>query len=157
MRDDASPSHPACAGPGALRQRRGSRRQDKDRNDEQNLRSLAQEVGRDRVEAINLAPPTQDAEAYEPRPQDPQRLRGARLVVRIGLDYDLWINKLLREAPPELRRGGSGYVDASAAVPLLEIRGVSFDAAPGHSHGRATRITARSREAGADPGATGRD
>jgi len=99
------------------------------------LRSLVEEVGKELVEAINLAPPTQDVEAYEPRPQDMQKLRAAKLVVRIGLDYDLWINKLLRDANVDLRRGGKGYVDASIGVPLIEIRTVSFDAAPGHSHG----------------------
>lgn len=99
------------------------------------LRSLVQEVGQERVDAVNLAPPTQDVEAYEPRAQDPHKLRAAKLVVRIGLDYDSWINRLLRDAPPELRRGGSGYVDASIGVPLLEIRAVGFEATPGHSHG----------------------
>lgn len=99
------------------------------------LRSLAQEVGKGRIEAINLAPPTHDVEAYEPRPQDVQKLREAKLLVRIGLDYDLWVNRLLRDARPELRRGGNGYVDASTGVPLLEIRSTSFDATPGHSHG----------------------
>ncbi len=99
------------------------------------LRSLVQEVGMERVEAISLAPPTQNVETYDPRPQDLQKLREAKLVVRIGLDYDLWINKLLRDARPDLRRGGNAYVDASTGVPLLEIRSVSFDATPGHSHG----------------------
>jgi ABC-type Zn uptake system ZnuABC Zn-binding protein ZnuA len=99
------------------------------------LRSLVQEVGKERVEAINLAPPTRDVEAYEPRPQDAQKLRDTKLVVRIGLDYDLWFNRLLADASSDLRRGGKGYVDASIGVPLLEIRAVSFDATPGHSHG----------------------
>jgi ABC-type Zn uptake system ZnuABC Zn-binding protein ZnuA len=56
-------------------------------------------------------------------------------VVRIGLDYDLWLNKLLREAHPGCAAAASAMSMPSVGVPLLEIRGVSFDAAPGHSHG----------------------
>src|SRR4051812_11701180 len=60
------------------------------------LRNLVEIVGGAQVEVIHLASPLQDAEVYEPRPQDLQKLRGADMVVKIGLDYDLWIDKLLK-------------------------------------------------------------
>jgi ABC-type Zn uptake system ZnuABC Zn-binding protein ZnuA len=98
------------------------------------LRSLAEAVGGDRVEVISLAPAAMDAEEYQPKPQDLLRLKNARLLVRVGLDYDLWLDRLLAQADnPNLSRGGLGYVDASFGVPVLEVRGISVG--PGHAHG----------------------
>jgi len=57
-------------------------------------------------------------------------------VVRVGLDYDLWFDRLLEaSAVRELRRGGAGYVDASFGVAPLEVRGVSIGPGDGHAHG----------------------
>jgi ABC-type Zn uptake system ZnuABC Zn-binding protein ZnuA len=77
-----------------------------------------------------------DAEEYQPKPQDVLRLKDARLVVRVGLDYDLWFDRLLETAASrELRRGGPGYVDASYGIAPLEVRGVTVGAGDGHAHG----------------------
>jgi ABC-type Zn uptake system ZnuABC Zn-binding protein ZnuA len=98
------------------------------------LRSLAEAVGGDHVEAISLVPAAMDAEEYQPKPQDLWRLKNARLLVRVGLDYDLWLDRLLAQADnPDLSRGGAGYVDASFGIPVLEVRGISIG--PGHAHG----------------------
>jgi len=100
------------------------------------LRSLVEIVGGERVETVHLASPSQDAEVYEPRPQDLQKLRNANLVIKIGLDYDLWMDQLLKKpARPDLRRGGKGYMDASNGIALLEMRATSFAPPAGHSHG----------------------
>ncbi len=101
-----------------------------------NLRSLAEAVGGDRVEAISLAPGSMDAEDYQPKPQDVLRLKSARMLVRVGLDYDLWIDRLLAQVgKPEISRGGPGYVDASFAIAVLELRGMSVGPGDGHAHG----------------------
>jgi ABC-type Zn uptake system ZnuABC Zn-binding protein ZnuA len=87
------------------------------------LRSLAEAVGGDLIEAVNLVPANFDAEEYQPKPRDVLRLKNARLAVRVGLDYDLWFDRLLQAAAmPEIQRGGSGYVDASFGVAALEVR-----------------------------------
>ena len=100
------------------------------------LRSLTEAVGGERVAAVSLVPPSMDAEDYQPRPQDVLRLKNARMLVRVGLDYDLWADRLLAQAgKPELRRGGAGYVDASFAIPVLELRGMSVGPGDGHAHG----------------------
>jgi len=101
------------------------------------LRSLAMAVGGEHVEVVNLVPAGVDHEAFEPRPGDLLKLRGAALVVRVGLGYDHWLDKLLTEnGDPGLMRGGSGYVDASFAIPLLEVRGRAVEPqAAGHAHG----------------------
>src|ERR1700694_705205 len=85
------------------------------------LRSLTEAVGGDRVVAVSLVPANMDAEDYQPRPQDILRLKNARMLVRVGLDYDLWVDRLLAQAgKPEISRGGPGYVDASFAIAVLE-------------------------------------
>ena len=100
------------------------------------LRSLTEAVGGERVAAVSLVPPNMDAEEYQPKPQDVLRLKQARMVVRVGLDYDLWADRLLAQAGrPELRRGGPGYVDASYGVAALELRGMSVGPGDGHAHG----------------------
>jgi ABC-type Zn uptake system ZnuABC Zn-binding protein ZnuA len=100
------------------------------------LRSLAEAVGGELIETVSLVPANFDAEEYQPKPRDVLRLKNARLVVRVGLDYDLWFDRLLQAAAmPEIQRGGSGYVDASFGIAALEVRGVSLGAGDGHAHG----------------------
>src|SRR5207237_1429182 len=86
------------------------------------LRSLNEAVGGERVAAVSLVPANVDAEEYQPKPQDVLRLKNARMLVRVGLDYDLWADRLLVQAGnPEIRRGGPGYVDASFGITVLEL------------------------------------
>src|SRR5262249_50903516 len=71
------------------------------------LRSLAEAVGGDRVVAVSLIPPNLDAEEYQPKPQDVLRLKQAQLLVRVGLDYDLWLDRpWARARRLKIGRGG---------------------------------------------------
>jgi ABC-type Zn uptake system ZnuABC Zn-binding protein ZnuA len=98
------------------------------------LRSLTEAVGGARVEVTSLAPPGFDPEEYQPRPQDLVRVRSAQAVVRVGLDFDLWVDRLLAQASGSVRRGAPGYVDASFGVATLDVRGLSIGG-EGHAHG----------------------
>ncbi len=98
------------------------------------LKALVEAVCGDRVAVTSIVPPNLDAEDYQPRPRDLERLRSASMVVRIGVDYDLWLNRLLAQAANVLLYPGApGYVDASRAIALLEVRGNAVG--PGHAHG----------------------
>lgn len=100
------------------------------------LKSIAEAVGGDRVAVTALVPSTVDPHDYQPRPQDLARLKTARLVVRVGLDYDLWLDRLLQQSGvAALRRGGEGYVDASFGITLLDVRGAQVGQTGGHAHG----------------------
>jgi ABC-type Zn uptake system ZnuABC Zn-binding protein ZnuA len=102
------------------------------------LASLAAEVGGAEVVVDSIVPPGVDAEAFEPRPGDLEKLRRADVVVRVGLGYDFWFDALAaRAGNPRVMRGGEGYADASLGVPLLEIRGQSVVNQAGHAHGSA--------------------
>ena len=104
------------------------------------LKSLAEAVGGDRVEVVNLVPPSVDPEEYQAKPQDVVRLKDARMVVRVGLDFDLWFDRLLVQTTLTqsnirgLRRGEPGHVDASLAIAVLDQRGASVGPSDGHAH-----------------------
>jgi ABC-type Zn uptake system ZnuABC Zn-binding protein ZnuA len=99
------------------------------------LRSLAERVGGERVAVTHLVPPTTDAEDYQPKPQDVQRLKAAKLVLRVGADYDLWFDRLLKQSGNgAIQRGTPGYVDTSTGIALLEVHGGQVGTA-GHAHG----------------------
>jgi ABC-type Zn uptake system ZnuABC Zn-binding protein ZnuA len=97
------------------------------------LRSLVEAVGGERVAVTALVPSGFDPEEYQPRPQDLARVRQARAVVRVGLDFDLWLDRLLAQAGGNVRRGSAGYVDASVGIATLDVRGMSIG--DGHGHG----------------------
>lgn len=100
------------------------------------LKSIAEAVGGAHVSVTSLAAPGADPETFQPRPQDLARLRRAAVVVRVGLDFDLWLDPLLRSVGrPELRKNGSAHIDASQGIAVLEIRAASLDSSAGHTHG----------------------
>ena len=100
------------------------------------LKSLAEAVGGTHVSVTSLASPLTNAETFQPHPQDLHKLRAAALVVRVGLDFDLWLDGLLKKTGrPDVMRGGNAYVDASYGIALLDIRSASLDASSGHGHG----------------------
>jgi ABC-type Zn uptake system ZnuABC Zn-binding protein ZnuA len=100
------------------------------------LRALVQVVGGERVTAVSLVPPNLDPEEYQPKPRDMLELKHAHMLVRVGLDYDLWLDRLLAQAENrDIERGGPGYVDTSLDIAVLELRGVSLGPGDGHAHG----------------------
>ena len=104
------------------------------------LASLTRSVAGDLAQVDVLIPPGADPEAFEPRPSDITRLKDAAVVVRVGLGFDHWLDKLLiMHGDASINRRGAGYVDASAGIPLLEVKGRSLDpsGADGHAHGLA--------------------
>jgi ABC-type Zn uptake system ZnuABC Zn-binding protein ZnuA len=99
------------------------------------LKSLVEAVGGERVQVSAIVPPNLDPEDYQPKLSDLAGLKEARLVVRVGVDYDLWFDPLLRQANRrELERGGACYVDASYAVALLDVNAANLGPG-GHAHG----------------------
>jgi ABC-type Zn uptake system ZnuABC Zn-binding protein ZnuA len=100
------------------------------------MAALAAAVGGELVTVESIVPAASDPEAFEPRPGDLEKVRRAVLLVRVGLGYDHWLDALInRIGDKRLMRGGEAYLDASAGVPLLEIRGQSAVSEGGHAHG----------------------
>lgn len=100
------------------------------------LAALVAAVGGDLVIVDSIVPAGVDPEAFEPHPGDLGKLRQAVLLVRVGLGYDYWLDRIVNQSGEKrLMRGGEAYLDASAGVPLLEIRGQSVVNEGGHAHG----------------------
>ena len=76
------------------------------------LKFLAEAVGGDQLEVESLTAPEQDPHTFEVKPAQLARLRNAALIVRIGLDHEPWLARLLPPSVP--------VVDASGSVRLLQ-------------------------------------
>ena len=99
------------------------------------LADIAKQVGGDRVTVSSIARPNQDLHMIEPRPSDVLRTKRADLVVRVGLDLDLWMDALLNAAANRrVNRGAPGYVDASVGIRKLEVPREQITGASGDIH-----------------------
>lgn len=86
------------------------------------LASLTSEVGGDRVEVASIARGYQDPHFVEPKPSFLLLLRKADLLEVVGLDLEIgWLPPLLDQSRnPKIRPGGSGYLDVSNGVEILD-------------------------------------
>ncbi|MFZ2490712.1 MAG: metal ABC transporter substrate-binding protein [Thermoanaerobaculia bacterium] len=86
------------------------------------LASLTREVGGDRVDVTSLAKGYQDPHFVDPKPSYLTLLRNADLFEVVGLELELgWLPPLLDQSRnPKIRPGGSGYLDASQGVEILD-------------------------------------
>jgi ABC-type Zn uptake system ZnuABC Zn-binding protein ZnuA len=99
------------------------------------LADIAKQVGGDRVIVYSVAKPNQDLHMIEPRPSDVARIARADLVVRVGMDLDLWLDALMNAAGNgRVSRGGPGYVDASVGIQKLEVPREQVTGASGDIH-----------------------
>jgi zinc/manganese transport system substrate-binding protein len=86
------------------------------------LASLTQEIGGDRVGVTALAKGYQDPHFVDPKPSFLTLLRNADLLEVVGLELEIgWLPPLLDQSRnPKIRPGGSGYLDASQGVEILD-------------------------------------
>jgi len=88
-----------------------------------NLGSIAAAIGGDRIEVTTIATGVQDAHFVDPKPSYIIKLRKADLLLINGLDLEIgWIPPLTQGArSARILPGGSGYVDCSTGVSVIEI------------------------------------
>jgi zinc/manganese transport system substrate-binding protein len=99
------------------------------------LADIARQVGGDRVSVYSIAKPDQDYHMIEPRPSDVSKISRADLVVRVGLDLDMWLDALTNAAAnPRVNRGGAGFVDCSVGIAKLEVPREQVTGASGDIH-----------------------
>ncbi len=92
------------------------------------LGNMTREIAGDRVTLRVIAGPEVDAHSFQPRPSDAEALRGAALVLRNGLGFESWLDRLLRAAAP---RGQ--VVTATEGITPRTMEGHAHD--HGHGHG----------------------
>ena len=101
----------------------------------QDLAWVTQTIGGNQVSVDYFAASNQDPHQIEPRPSQVARLARANLLVRIGMDLDLWLDSLIRAAAnSNVSPGGKGYVDASQGLRALEVPTGKLDPSKGDIH-----------------------
>lgn len=89
------------------------------------LGDMVREIGGPDVAVRTIAGPDVDAHSFQPRPSDAQALREARLLVRNGLGFDGWVDRLARSAG---YKGPVATATEGVTPRRLEEQG-------GHAHG----------------------
>ncbi len=101
----------------------------------QDLKSIVEAVGKEEVNVEALAPSNFDLHIIEPRPSMVFKLKKAHMIVKIGLDLDMWVDSLINAAKNEkLFYGRDGYVDASIGIELMQKPQGKLDASMGDIH-----------------------
>ena len=101
------------------------------------LKALVEAVGGERVAVESLAPALHDPHAVEIKPGQFARLKAAALLVRIGLDHEPWLARVLRSVnDPRFGPGSPHYLDTSKGIELLQAETPRVRAERGvHVHG----------------------
>jgi ABC-type Zn uptake system ZnuABC Zn-binding protein ZnuA len=85
------------------------------------LQSLVEAVGGDRVRVTSLAPAIHEPHVVEVKPSQLALVKSAALLVRIGLDHEPWLARVLDTVnEPRLSPGGPRDLDVSRGIPLLQ-------------------------------------
>jgi zinc/manganese transport system substrate-binding protein len=86
------------------------------------LAGITRAVGGERVEVLALSSPRQDPHFVEPRPTLMQRARAADVFVEIGLQLELWAQKVVDgSGNPRIQGGQPGRIVASQGIATLEL------------------------------------
>lgn len=86
------------------------------------LVDLALQVGSERIEASSIAVGYQDPHYVDPKPSFVVKLNRADVFIQVGLDLEIgWLPPLLNQSRnARIQRGGSGWIDASDGIELLQ-------------------------------------
>jgi len=85
------------------------------------LKALVEAVGGDQVQAHSLAPPLHEPHAVEVRPGQFAELKAAALLVRIGLDHEPWLPRVLQTVgDSRFAPGSPHYLETSKVIRLLQ-------------------------------------
>jgi ABC-type Zn uptake system ZnuABC Zn-binding protein ZnuA len=100
------------------------------------LADIASSVGGKLTAVRHIGEGYQDPHFIEAKPSFVLQLRNADVWAFVGLDLEIgWMPLLLDGARnPKIRQGGSGYLDVSRAIPLLDVPGGNIDRSQGDVH-----------------------
>ncbi|HET6765181.1 MAG TPA: metal ABC transporter substrate-binding protein [Longimicrobiaceae bacterium] len=100
------------------------------------LADIAAAVGGNRVSVVHISEGYQDPHFVEAKPSFILRLRNADVFAFVGLDLEIgWMPLLVDGARnPRIRQGGTGYLDVSRAIPVLDRAQGNVDRSQGDVH-----------------------
>lgn len=101
------------------------------------LKALVEAVGGDRVRVESLAPPIHEPHAVDVKPSQLAELKAAALLIRIGLDHEPWLFRVLQTVnDPRFTPGSLHYLETWKGVRLLQTETPRLRADRGvHLHG----------------------
>src|SRR5512137_548807 len=100
------------------------------------LASVVREVGGEKVKATALSRGIQDPHFVDPNPSLAVKLRGADLLVDVGLDLEIgWLPPLVNQSRnPSIQPGGPRRLTAASAVQVLDVPAGTVDRSRGDLH-----------------------
>src|SRR5512137_1061925 len=100
------------------------------------LAALAREVGGDRVKVTSLSRGIQDPHYVDPNPSLAVKLRGADLLVDVGLDLEIgWLPPLVTQSRNgNVQPGGPRRLTAATAVQVMDLPSGPVDRSQGDIH-----------------------
>jgi ABC-type Zn uptake system ZnuABC Zn-binding protein ZnuA len=100
------------------------------------LADIAGAVGGSRTRIVHISEGYQDPHFVEAKPSFVLQLRDADVFAFVGLDLEIgWMPLLLQGARnPRIRQGGSGYLDVSRAIPVIDVARGNVDRSQGDVH-----------------------
>lgn len=107
------------------------------------LADFARVIGKERVNVVSLSRGDQDPHAVEPRPSMVMKVKKADMLIRVGMDLDLWVDglidasrngKIRRGVRGYLDKGARGYLDVSETIEKLEVPEGKVDGSMGDIH-----------------------
>ncbi len=101
------------------------------------LKALVEAVGGERVTVESLSPALHEPHAVDVKPGQLARLKSAALLVRVGLDHEPWLARVLATVnDPRFAPGGAADLDASKGIDLLQAETPRIKSDRGaHVHG----------------------
>src|SRR5262245_48578354 len=101
----------------------------------QDLAWLTKAIGGNRVSVDYLCGSNDDPHRVDPRPSQALKLSRADMLVRIGMDLDLWVDSLIKASGNgKISLVGKGYVDCSQGINKLEVPTTKLDPSKGDIH-----------------------
>jgi len=102
----------------------------------QDMASIAQEVGGDKIKITPLAKGYQDPHFVEAKPSFVLILNKARLLIVVGRDLEIgWLPALITQSRnPRIQPGAEGYLDPSTSAKILEMPAGAVTRAEGDVH-----------------------
>src|SRR6478752_10482750 len=102
----------------------------------QDLASIAQEVGGDKIKVESLARGYQDPHFVEAKPSFVLKLNKADLLIVVGRELEIgWLPVLITQSRnSKIQPGGPGYLDASLTAKILELPTGQITRAMGDVH-----------------------
>jgi zinc/manganese transport system substrate-binding protein len=99
------------------------------------LAYIAREVGGNKVKVESLSKASDDPHHVDPTPSMIVKVARAKVVARIGMDLDGWLDAVLERAGnSQVSRGGKGYSDCSKNLAVQEIPPAKLDPSMGDIH-----------------------